>query len=379
MAPSGDTRASLARERLAVERVWFDDGVGERATRLALMPLELAYRGVVGVRNAFYDHGVLTVHPTALPTVSVGNLTVGGTGKTPVSAWIAAELASRGARPALVLRGYGEDEPLVHEQLNPAVPVVVAADRVAGVARAKADHGATIAVLDDAFQHRRARRDVDVVLLSADRWVAGRRRHMLPAGPWREPLGALRRASLVVVTRKAASPVRAEDALGAALRAAPGVASAVIHLAPGGLRRVAQDDDDKVASDAPDTARDLSALDGATVLALSAVGDAGAFHGQLMAAGARLTPGPVAFPDHYRFTTDDAARLAGEGARAEYVVCTLKDAVKLGPLWPRGAPPLWYVSQRVVLERGRESVDRLIAGLVALAVGDGRAPASTTV
>src|SRR5690242_15793153 len=97
-----------------------------------------------------YDTGVFASHDPAIPAVSVGNVTVGGTGKTPVAAWIATELVERGARPAIVLRGYGDDEPLVHARLNPNVPVIVAADRVAGIAQAR-DTGATIAVLDDAF------------------------------------------------------------------------------------------------------------------------------------------------------------------------------------------------------------------------------------
>ena len=361
-------RAAFVRERQAVERVWFGEGAGERAARVALLPLELAYGAVVAVRNALYDRGVATVHETAVPAVSVGNLTVGGTGKTPVAAWIAAELQSRGLRPALVLRGYGDDEPLVHTRLNPRVPVVVAADRVTGVARARADHHATVAVLDDAFQHRRARREADVVLLSADRWT-GRRPHLLPAGPWREPLRALRRASLVVVTRKAATPARAEEALRAALAAAPGVPSAVVHLAPGDLQRVTPGGD---ATSLP-----LDALAGARVLAVSAVGDAAAFHAQLVAAGAVLDPPPAAYPDHHPFSSADAERLARDGERAQLVVCTLKDAVKLAPLWPRAGAPLWYVSQRVVLERGRESMDRLLARVAAVVAPDGRAPLAT--
>lgn len=357
------------RERQAVERIWFGDGAGERVARLALLPLELAYGAVVAVRNALYDRDLTRAHDVALPAVSVGNLTVGGTGKTPVAAWLAAELASRGEQPALVLRGYGDDEPLVHACLNAHVPVVVSADRVAGVARARAEHGATIAVLDDAFQHRRARRDADVVLLSADRWTRTRR-HLIPAGPWREPLRSLRRASLVVVTRKAATPARAEDALRAALAAAPGVPSAVVHLAPGALRRLLAEGEGEPQP------RPFESLRGARVFAVSAVGDAGAFHSQLADAGAALEPPPASFADHHPFSRVDAERLAREGDRADLVVCTLKDAVKLAPLWPRAGAPLWYVSQRVVLERGRESVDRLLDRLVGLA-RDGRVPNQT--
>jgi tetraacyldisaccharide 4'-kinase len=344
-------------EERVVERVWYGEGAAERASRLALMPLAALYAGVSAARGALYDAGLLRTRATALPALSVGNLTVGGTGKTPVAAWLAAELRGRGARPAVVLRGYGADEPLVHEALNADVAVVVAADRVAGAARAR-ELGADVAVLDDAFQHRRARRVADVVLLSADRWTP-RRRHLLPAGPWREPLAALGRASLVLVTRKAVTAGHADAVLAAAAAAAPGVPGALAHLAPGDLVPA------PVPGAGPAARRPLAALAGARVLAVSAIGDAGAFHAQLVAAGARLDPPPAAYPDHHAFTDADVWRLARDAERAEIVLCTLKDAVKLAPRWPRAGPPLWYVSQRVVLERGREAVDRLLDAVLA--------------
>ena len=149
-----------------------------RVARLALAPVEGLYRGIVAARGALYDVGVLPSREPALPSVSVGNLSVGGTGKTPVSAYVAARLREKGGLPAIVLRGYGGDEPLVHATLNPASPVVVSADRLEGVERARV-LGADVAVLDDAFQHRRARRSADIVLVSAESWSEQRR--LLPA------------------------------------------------------------------------------------------------------------------------------------------------------------------------------------------------------
>src|SRR6185312_3859607 len=184
-----------------VDRVWYGRDAVATATRTALLPFERLFGGIVGARDILYDAGWLPALETPIPAVSVGNLTVGGTGKTPISAWLAQGLAARGARPAIVLRGVGGDEPLVHRALNPTIPVVVGADRVAAVREAAAA-GADIAVLDDAFQHRRVQRAADLVLISADRWTDDVR--LLPAGPWREPLRAIRRATLVIVTRKAA-------------------------------------------------------------------------------------------------------------------------------------------------------------------------------
>src|SRR4051812_10902339 len=150
--------------RSLIQRVWFgSDGVAA-AMRMVLMPAERLFGGVIGARDILYDAGWLPTHDTPIPAISVGNLTVGGTGKTPISAWIARGLVARGAHPAVVLRGYGDDEPLVHQTLNPDVPVVLGAARADAV-RGAAAGGADIAVLDDAFQHRRVRRIADIVLV----------------------------------------------------------------------------------------------------------------------------------------------------------------------------------------------------------------------
>jgi tetraacyldisaccharide 4'-kinase len=333
--------ASLAR------RVWAGTGSGARVARAALYPLHLAYGAAVAARATLYDRGVFSTHPLALTAVSVGNLTVGGTGKTPVSAWLVAQLASRGARPAVILRDYGGDEALVHAALNPGIPVVTGVDRVHAAARARA-LGADVAVLDDAFQHRRARRDADVVLLSADAWRESRL--LLPAGPWREPLSSVRRASLLVVTRKAA-PVEAVDVvLTAAAAWAPAVARAVVRLAPSELVN-AHDGE----------TRPLSSLAGAAVLAVAGVADPAAFARQLGELGAHVEL--RAFRDHDRFGAADATALAKAGERG-LVVCTLKDAVKLAPVWPRGGPGLWYLTQQVILERGRPEVEQLMGEIL---------------
>ncbi len=330
-----------------IDRVWQSPALSARLARLALAPLSWGYGAGVALRNAAYDAGVLRSHPLALPAISVGNLTVGGTGKTPVSAFIAARLAERGAKPAIVMRGYGGDESLVHAKLNPAIPVVIAADRVQGAAQAHAA-GRTVAVLDDAFQHRRAKRDADIVLLAAD-FGGDSSPHvrLLPAGPWREPLSALRRASLIIVTRKSASRARADDLLALARTYAPDVALAVVQLAA-----------DRLVSWASGETRDSGSLRGQAVLAISAIGDPRAFSGQLTLIGANVTV--VAKRDHHAYSPADAADLARRGEAVDMVVCTLKDAVKLGPLWPRKAPPLWYLSQRVVVESGAEALDRIL-------------------
>ena len=326
-----------------VHSLWNDDGLGWQLARAALAPAEMLFRGVSASRASLYSSGILPSHATAIPALSVGNLTVGGTGKTPIAAYIARRLVNAGARPAIVLRGYGEDEVLVHETLNPDVAVIVAKDRVAGSEEAR-QRGCDIVVLDDAFQHRRAKRVADVVLVSADGWTEGRRR-LIPAGPWREPLNAASRASLAIITRKAATIERAR-AVEAAVAHAAHVRTAIAHLAATELRRLGSDD---IVS--------TSALRGSSVLAVSAIGDPQAFEQQLVSCGARVES--ISFRDHHRFTNEEANRLAERALRHDRIVCTLKDAVKLGPLWP-GPSPLWYVSQRVDVESGAGALDDVL-------------------
>ena len=333
-----------------VERLWSGTSVLARTARLALAPLEGAYRGIVALRGGLYDLGLLPSRATALPAISIGNLSVGGTGKTPFAAHVAAELRGRGAKPAIVLRGYGGDEPMVHATLNPGVPVVVSPDRVAGVARARV-LGADVAVLDDAFQHRRAQRLVDVVLVSADRWTDAQR--LLPAGPWRESARALRRATMAVVTRKAASREDAGRVRDALIAAVPSLPVAVAHLTLGDLREAAGPG-----------AQPVSTLQAARVHVVAAIGDPTAFLRQLEASGA-VVAGTALYPDHHPFTENEITRIALGAGDAELVVCTLKDAVKIAPHWPPEAPRLWYVSQQVVVEREADALAALLDGLLA--------------
>jgi tetraacyldisaccharide 4'-kinase len=331
------------------ERLWYGDSTAAHVVGALLAPAGWGYAAVAAARNALYDRGVLPSHAPAIPVLSLGNLSVGGTGKTPIAAWAAARLAAAGARPAVVLRGYGDDEPLVHAKLNPDLVVITDADRVRGVERARA-LGADCAILDDAFQHRRIRRTADWVLVAAEQWRSGLR--SLPAGPLRESAESLRRADVLVVTRKSAARERA-DVVAAALESSmrPGTGVAICHLAPSAVVDV------RTGQREP-----LSWLQGREVSAVAAIGAPNAFFAQVAAEGAIVER--LAFGDHHAFDARDVACIARSAARGT-VVCTLKDAVKLGPLWPPSAPPLWYVSQRAVVERGGAALDASLEGILA--------------
>lgn len=335
--------------------LWTGRGLGARVTRAVLAPLGWGFAAGVAVKNRLYDAGVVAPRPTAVPAVSVGNLSVGGTGKTPVAADLARRLLREGARPGIVLRGYGEDEPAVHAILNPDVPVIVNADRVAGSVEAHR-LGCDVVVLDDAFQHRRAARVADIVLVAAEQWAGTRR--PLPAGPYRESVASLARASLVLVTRKSAPEQESVRCAESIARDVP-VPVVRASLTLGDLVRVSAEAPCEgtgplatARAGDPDR-RSLEALRGTRVLAVAGIGAPQAFAAQLEAAGASVEL--VSFPDHHRFGEDDVRLLVRRATRHQFVVCTLKDAVKLAGQWPRDGSPLWYVSQRLRLEAGEEA------------------------
>jgi tetraacyldisaccharide 4'-kinase len=331
-----------------IERIWTGSAPAEKLGRSALSPFALLFRGGVALRGALYDRGILRAQKAPIPVISIGNLTVGGTGKTPVAAWLVSRLAANGRSPAVVLRGYGGDETIVHKVLNPSVQVIEARDRVSGI-RIAADNGADVAILDDAFQHRRTARDVDIVLVSADGWTGEQR--LLPAGPYREPMNALRRASAVLITRRIASDSTVGEIERLVRQTASAALIGVAKLELGDLVQYSQ----------PQNRQPLRDLQGKAVLAVAGIGNPRAFFGQLRMSGAQVVT--MEFPDHHAYTANDVRDIAANAARTDYAVCTLKDAVKLGPQWPPAARPLWYVSLSVNVERGGAAIDEILTRL----------------
>lgn len=327
-------------------RVWDAEGLFGLISA-GLAPAEWAFRLGTRLRARAYERGWLRSTRPSIATIVVGNLTVGGTGKTPLTAWIAGRLQGGGARPAVVMRGYGGDEVAVHRILNPGVPVHVSADRHAGLRVAEGE-GARVAVLDDAFQHRAVRADASVVLVSADEWT--QRRRLLPRGPWREPLDAIRRASLAVVTRKAAPAARAEAIAELLSRSYPELLLGRVHLRLTG----------RVSYTALQGGRwERRSLEGARFeLALAGVAQPQAFFRQLEQAGASVTR-CLAFPDHRRYGPNDLRRIQRE-ARDAGVVMTLKDAVKLGPALG-GDIDVQVAVQEVVWEAGADVIDGVLS------------------
>ncbi|MBL8861758.1 MAG: tetraacyldisaccharide 4'-kinase [Planctomycetes bacterium] len=317
MSPPAD-RPLTAAERLAVRG---------GAIELLRAPAAL-FGALVVARRAAYDLGLARGARLDVPVVSIGNLTAGGTGKTPACAWLAHELARRGFRPGILSRGYGaaageeNDESRLLARLLPGVPRVADPRRARGGALLVA-RGATALVLDDGFQHRQLARDLDLVLVDATRpWGLpardGRRpvRALLPRGLLREPPSSLARADALVVTRSdQVDPARLAELERELAGLAPGRPLARAVHAPRALL------DERGAEHDPAT------LSGVEIDAVSALGNPAGFEATLRALGAVVVEHRV-FPDHHRFALPE---LAGLGARRP-LVASGKDAVKLAPL-----------------------------------------------
>jgi tetraacyldisaccharide 4'-kinase len=319
--------------------LWTSRRPDAKLVRLGLLPAAGLWRMAMVARETGYRRGWFPVRDLPLPSVAIGNLTVGGSGKTPIAIWTARHYAARGLIPGILLRGYGADEVLVHQHAVPEARVVADPDRAAGAERAMA-RGAQVLVLDDAYQRLDVRRDLNVAVLSAETTRAVR--WPLPAGPWREGLAALDRADAAVVTRKRANLEAALNLAGELRNRVRGPV-AIAHL---GLRYV----EGMVSG----TRLPASTLSGKRVVAASGIADPDAFVAQTKATGAAVQV--ATWKDHHDYRDEDVAWLAHAARRADHVVITQKDAVKLRNRWPSSVPEPLVAMLDLEWEEGGEAI-----------------------
>lgn len=331
-------------------------GAGPAVLRLLLTPPSWLFATLAELRRALFVAGVCTRHRVPCPVISVGNLTVGGTGKSPLVEWVVREVLLLGLQPAVVSRGYGApqgevpDETAVLSENLPEIRQVRDPDRVRGALAAIERHLAQAIVLDDGFQHLRLFRQLDLVAVDATFPFGGG--HCLPRGMLREPVRALRHADGIVVTRADQVPPAALDRTLARLRrASRRVTLATARHEPTGLYEVGGNEE-----------REGAWLAGRRVLAVSGIGNPAAFERTLEDLGAKVE-GRLRYPDHHRYSPED---LAGIRSRAgalgvEAVVTTQKDAVKW-PGSPSGGPPSFALHIRLTMLTGREEIRTLVRG-----------------
>jgi len=322
------------------------------AARTALLAGEMPYRAAVALRNRLFDHHLRTPAQLGRPTISVGNLTAGGTGKTPMVIDLVQRLCAHGHRPAVLLRGYGNDE--TRELQNafatpngstpdtpkPAdgdatsgggslprgssahihIPVEANPDRAAQAADLlQRDPAVTAFVLDDAFQHRQAHRDLDLVLIDATQPFG--HDHVLPRGLLREPAANLRRADAVIVTRSDQLTPDALHQLDQRITQLAGRAP-IAHAATAWQTLRTETGD-----------QPIDTLSGQRIVAACGIGNPAAFERQLRGhAGELLRFDPRA--DHHPWQRDELQRFlqTAADAGADSVVTTEKDWVKWQPL-----------------------------------------------
>ena len=308
-----------------VDRVWY----GDSRAFLVLLPLSWLYAAITALRRLLYRNGVLRSVRVGVPVIIVGNLSAGGTGKTPITIWLVNQLQERGFRPGVVSRGYrgtiGRSPLPVMPHSDPAVvgdepvliakrcrcPVAVHPDRVSA-AKLLEDQDVDVIVADDGLQHYRLQRDFEVVVIDGERAFGNGR--LLPAGPLREPVSRLENVEQIIVN--AAGPVTGVSGL------PPDVPATRFRLR-GSL--VARLDDEKTQA--------LDNLAGSRVHAVAAIGNPKRFFEMLSDFDIEVTPHPL--PDHASITADDLS--FGDG---NAVVMTEKDAVKCRQL---ASEKFWYV------------------------------------
>jgi len=316
---------------------------GSHPLSIVLLPLSVLFRIVVSVRRFAYKSGVLHSHKLPVPVIVVGNITVGGTGKTPLVIWLVEALRAAGHQPGVVSRGYGGnaevwpqavnadsdpamvgDEPVLIAR-RAACPVVVAPQRVAAARRLIADYACDVVVCDDGLQHYALRRDAEIAVIDGERRLGNGR--CLPAGPLRETAARLRSVDLIVLNGAASSGECGMQLSGSVAQSLAG----------------------------PPRERDLGEWRGTTVHGVAGIGNPGRFFAHLRGQGLNVVEHP--FPDHHRF---QAADLHFEDDLP--VIMTEKDAVKC-----RGfaGPQHWYVPVSARIDGDcQQRLQRLIVNIM---------------
>ena len=328
----------------------------DRLLHALLRVASWGYRCGVAVRNSLFDLGIKQSHAASVPVISVGNLTTGGTGKTPIVAMLVRMLNEAGHRPGIISRGYrelaegGNDEARVLELLCPGTPHVQNRDRVLAARKVAEDRdtghdGCTVIIADDAFQHRRLKRDLDIVLIDALNPFG--HDALLPRGLLREPVSGLRRADIVILTRADLAAENSRTEIWKVVEANNNVSAKIeLSFAPAGL---------------VDKAGKLHAVENSNVLAFCGIGNPEGFR-KTLASAEISTQELIAFPDHHHYGQSDLRQLteSAEEIGAKALVTTVKDLVKIEANWI-GSVPVVALNIEARVTSGEDSLVEAIS------------------
>ncbi|MDT8304009.1 MAG: tetraacyldisaccharide 4'-kinase [Sedimentisphaerales bacterium] len=332
-------------------------GFAATVLRFLLGAASIGYSIAIGLRNLLYSAGLFKTHSADAVVISIGNITTGGTGKTPLVIWLCKKLISD-YQCAILMRGYKTsvqetehltDEPAIFSESCPEVKVIVNPDRVAGAEEAAIKFGSKVLVMDDGFQHRRLARDLDIVAIDATLPFGYGR--MLPAGLLREPVSSLKRAGAVVITRCDQIAENELSGLEEKLRLINPdmVISRSIH-APAYAKTI----NNKEIR--------LEELKGKKIFAFSGIGNPGSFLNTIKTTGAKLV-GSKTFNDHHHYTEACIADIFEQAARlkADLILTTQKDQNKITcPASSKTEIPLVFIGIEIRFLSGEEKLWGLI-------------------
>ena len=301
-----------------------------RACRVGLSLLEMPYSLVIQIRNFMFDKGLRKIHKLDVPVISVGNLTVGGTGKTPFVAWLAQKFLDEGKFPAIVSRGYHADKTGWNDEakelklLLPDVPQAFSKNRfmaakklIAEYNHDKSKKNIDVIILDDGFQHRKLYRDKNILMIDATNPFGYDR--LIPRGLLREMISGIGRADMALLSRADHIDRRKKDELrGIVKKYSPNAFwQEITHtprflLLPSGKKE------------------EIQAISGKSAVAFCGLGNPGVFFQTIEDCGCHVL-GRLTYPDHYTYTKDDVRKIVSlsQAVDAQFIICSLKDFVKI--------------------------------------------------
>jgi tetraacyldisaccharide 4'-kinase len=330
-------------------------GLDASLLRALLYGASLPYWGIINLRNLFYDKNILKSHKANLKVISIGNITAGGTGKTPLVIWLTNHLSKK-HKCAILTRGYksttkGSDEANTLANSCPGVPVIVNPDRIAGAAEAVKTHAAEVLILDDAFQHRKISRDIDIITVDATCPFGYNK--ILPAGLLRESISSIIRAHAAIITR--IDNVRSVEDIEKKLLSYN--SSLIIAHSIHKPSKVIKANDQTLP---------LEQLKAKKVFAFCGLGNPDAFFNTVRSIGAEVA-GTLIFDDHHDYTKDDIDKITAtaETVNAELILTTQKDFVKLEPAWQKNIEPDFaYLIINIKITKNLEKITQLIKNTI---------------